>query len=80
MDRKQIISHVFPLDQAKQAFDMQCDVDKSVKVMIKPYCLSNIYIADTGKEINERIKALGIDPADVAPFFLPRRAMPLLRS
>jgi 2-desacetyl-2-hydroxyethyl bacteriochlorophyllide A dehydrogenase len=36
VNRKQIITHTFPLDQAKQAFDMQCDVDNSVKVIIKP--------------------------------------------
>ena len=36
VDRKSIISHVFPLDQAKEAFDTQCDVEKSVKVIVKP--------------------------------------------
>jgi len=36
VDRKAIISHEFPLAQAKKAFDMQCEVDKSVKVIIKP--------------------------------------------
>ena len=36
VDRRQIITHTFPLDQAKEAFDMQCDVDNSVKVIIKP--------------------------------------------
>ncbi|MBW1787255.1 MAG: zinc-binding dehydrogenase [Deltaproteobacteria bacterium] len=36
VDRKQTITHTFPLNQAKEAFDMQCDVDNSVKVMIIP--------------------------------------------
>jgi 2-desacetyl-2-hydroxyethyl bacteriochlorophyllide A dehydrogenase len=36
VNRKQIISHEYPLDQAGQAFDMQCDVDNSVKVIVKP--------------------------------------------
>ena len=36
VDRKAIISHEFPLDQAKEAFDTQCDVEKSVKVIVKP--------------------------------------------
>jgi len=36
VDRKKIISHEFPLDQAKEAFDMQCDVENSVKVIVKP--------------------------------------------
>ncbi|MCG2750342.1 MAG: zinc-binding dehydrogenase [Desulfobacteraceae bacterium] len=36
VDRKPIITHSFPLDQAKEAFDMQCDVNHSVKVMITP--------------------------------------------
>ncbi|MBU2645195.1 zinc-binding dehydrogenase [bacterium] len=36
VDRRQIITHTFPLDQAREAFDMQCDVDSSVKVMIMP--------------------------------------------
>ena len=36
VDRIQIISHEFSLDQAKEAFDMQCNVEESVKVLIKP--------------------------------------------
>ncbi|MFH2132290.1 MAG: zinc-binding dehydrogenase [bacterium] len=36
VDRRQIITHTFPLDQAREAFDMQCDVNSSVKVMIMP--------------------------------------------
>ena len=36
VDRSKVISHEFPIDQAKEAFDMQCQVDKSVKVMINP--------------------------------------------
>lgn len=36
VDRKPIISHEFPLDRAKEAFDMQCEVEKSVKVIVKP--------------------------------------------
>ena len=36
VERKQIISHEFPLDQAKEAFDKQCDVENSVKVIVKP--------------------------------------------
>lgn len=36
VSRKQVISHEFPLDQAKEAFDMQCDVENSVKVIVKP--------------------------------------------
>jgi 2-desacetyl-2-hydroxyethyl bacteriochlorophyllide A dehydrogenase len=36
VDRRQIISHTFPLDQVKAAFDMQCDVENSVKVIVKP--------------------------------------------
>ncbi len=36
VDRTKIISHEFPLDQAKEAFEMQCNVNESVKVLIKP--------------------------------------------
>ncbi len=36
IDRTKIISHEFPLDQAKEAFEMQCNVNESVKVLIKP--------------------------------------------
>ena len=44
--------------------------------VIHDYSLSNFYIADAVKEMNERIKALGIDPDDVAPYFTaPRNAI-----
>ncbi len=36
IDRTKIISHEFPIDQAKEAFEMQCNVNESVKVLIKP--------------------------------------------
>ncbi len=36
IDRKKIISHEFPLDRAKEAFETQCKVNESVKVLIKP--------------------------------------------
>jgi threonine dehydrogenase-like Zn-dependent dehydrogenase len=36
IDRKKIISHEFPLEQAKEAFETQCKVNESVKVLIKP--------------------------------------------
>lgn len=36
VDRDVIISHEFPLDQAKAAFDAQAGVDTSVKVLINP--------------------------------------------
>ena len=36
VDRSQIISHEFSLDNAKEAFETQCNVDESVKVLIKP--------------------------------------------
>jgi len=36
VDREIIISHEFPLDQAKEAFDAQMGVESSVKVMINP--------------------------------------------
>jgi len=41
--------------------------------VIHDHGLSNIYIADAVKEINERIKAVGIDPDDVAPYFTAPR-------
>jgi protein-tyrosine phosphatase len=44
--------------------------------VIHDHGLSNIYIADALKMINERIKALGIDPEEVAPYFTaPRNAI-----
>jgi len=36
VDQSQIISHEFPLDEAKEAFETQCNVDESIKVLIKP--------------------------------------------
>jgi len=36
VDRMKLISHQFPIEEAKEAFDMQCRVDSSVKVIIKP--------------------------------------------
>jgi len=36
VDRLGLISHQFPLDQAKEAFDTQCKVEESVKVIVKP--------------------------------------------
>jgi len=37
VDRKMLISHEFPLDRAKEAFETQIRSDKSIKVLIKPY-------------------------------------------
>jgi threonine dehydrogenase-like Zn-dependent dehydrogenase len=36
IDRSKIISHEFPIDQAKEAFETSCNADKSAKVLIKP--------------------------------------------
>ncbi len=36
IDRSLIISHEFSLDDAKEAFETQCNTNKSVKVLIKP--------------------------------------------
>jgi len=36
IDRRVIISHEFPIDEAKEAFETQCRVDESIKVLIKP--------------------------------------------
>jgi len=36
VDRDSIITHEFPLDQIKEAFDTQADTDKSIKVIVKP--------------------------------------------
>ena len=36
VDREMIISHEFPLDKAKEAFDTQAGVETSVKVLINP--------------------------------------------
>ena len=36
IDRSKIISHEFPLDKAKEAFETQCNINESVKVLIKP--------------------------------------------
>lgn len=46
------------------------------KTVIYDHGLSNIYIADALKMINERITAMGIDPEKVAPYFTaPRNAI-----
>ncbi|MEE9436348.1 MAG: zinc-binding dehydrogenase [Candidatus Adiutricales bacterium] len=36
IDRRVLISHEFSLDEAKEAFETQCRVDESIKVLIKP--------------------------------------------
>ncbi|MFX1476577.1 MAG: zinc-binding dehydrogenase [Promethearchaeota archaeon] len=36
VDRIKIISHEFPLDKAKEAFETQCNPEISIKVLIKP--------------------------------------------
>ncbi len=36
VDRKMLISHMFPVDQCKDAFETQANFDGSVKVLIKP--------------------------------------------
>jgi threonine dehydrogenase-like Zn-dependent dehydrogenase len=36
VDREGLISHAFPLDRAHEAFEAACDVEESVKVLLKP--------------------------------------------
>lgn len=36
VDQSKIITHRFPLDEAKEAFETQCNTEKSIKVLIKP--------------------------------------------
>lgn len=36
INRKEIISHEFPLDNAKEGFEVACDVNQSLKVLLKP--------------------------------------------
>ena len=36
VDRSKIITHEFSLDQAKEAFEVACNIEKSVKVIVKP--------------------------------------------
>jgi threonine dehydrogenase-like Zn-dependent dehydrogenase len=36
IDMSKLISHEFPLEQIKEAFETQCNVGESVKVLIKP--------------------------------------------
>jgi len=36
VDQSKIISHEFPLDKAKEAFETQCNVEESIKVLLKP--------------------------------------------
>ena len=51
-------------------------LDVPEDTVIYDHGLSNVYIADALKMINKRIKALGIDPDDVAPYFTaPRNAI-----
>ncbi len=37
IDRKPLISHTFPLEQASEAYETQLKADESVKVLIKPW-------------------------------------------
>lgn len=37
IDRKPLISHTFPLEQASEAFETQLNADESVKVLLKPW-------------------------------------------
>jgi len=34
VDRMKLVSHQYPIEEAKEAFDMQCRVDQSVKVVV----------------------------------------------
>ena len=36
VDQSKIITHEFPLDKAKEAFETQCNTEESIKVLIKP--------------------------------------------
>jgi len=36
VDQSKIISHEFSLDRAKEAFEIQCNIEESIKVLIKP--------------------------------------------
>jgi threonine dehydrogenase-like Zn-dependent dehydrogenase len=36
IDRKPLITHTFPLDQAKEAYETQLRADEAIKVLIKP--------------------------------------------
>ena len=36
VDQSKIITHEFPLDKAKEAFETQCNIEESIKVLIKP--------------------------------------------
>jgi len=36
VDRKQLISHEFPLDQAREAYETQLNAEEAIKVLIKP--------------------------------------------
>jgi threonine dehydrogenase-like Zn-dependent dehydrogenase len=38
IDRKPLITHQFPLDRAREAYETQLKADEAVKVMINP-CL-----------------------------------------
>jgi threonine dehydrogenase-like Zn-dependent dehydrogenase len=36
VDRKPLISHQFPLDAAKEAYETQVRAEEAIKVLIKP--------------------------------------------
>jgi 2-desacetyl-2-hydroxyethyl bacteriochlorophyllide A dehydrogenase len=36
VERKRLITHEFPLDQAAEAYEVQVDVDSAIKVLLKP--------------------------------------------
>ncbi|MHA2283207.1 MAG: zinc-dependent alcohol dehydrogenase [Promethearchaeota archaeon] len=36
LDRSKVITHEFPLDQVKEAFETSCKTDESIKVLVKP--------------------------------------------
>jgi threonine dehydrogenase-like Zn-dependent dehydrogenase len=36
VDRKQLVTHEFPLDRAKDAYETQLNAEEAIKVLIKP--------------------------------------------
>ncbi len=36
VDLEQLVSHEFPLEQAREAFEVACDAEKSIKVVLRP--------------------------------------------
>jgi threonine dehydrogenase-like Zn-dependent dehydrogenase len=36
VDLEQLVSHEFPLEQAREAFEIACDAERSVKVVLRP--------------------------------------------